>query len=81
MPNWVTIELMILPVAAMFLGSVIMSIIKFAKLETRVEFLEARHGALNDELSTQLGSLDGKLDGVSDRLSHIEGYMKRDRED
>ena len=87
MPSWVEIELLLLPVVVIIGGGMIAVLMKFAKVEAKVEMLEDRikeHEANDDSalqpLAEQLVSIDGKLDRVSERLSHFEGYMERDRE-
>jgi len=87
MPAWVEIELLLLPVIVLLLGALFSSTRKFARVETKVEMLEKQldsHLSEEEGIAAQIGrnfnELNTNLSGIGERLSHIEGYIKRDRE-
>jgi len=86
--DWLEIELLLLPVIVVLLGALFSSARKFVRVETKVEMLEkhlethlSEEDGIAVQLSKQFTELGAKLDGVGQRLSHIEGYIKRDREE
>lgn len=77
MPGWLQIELALLPIVAGLLGSIVGGLVKFARLDAKVSALENQ---LSNGLTTRFDKLDEKLDGLGDRLAHLEGYMRRAQE-
>ena len=78
LPEWLQIELALLPIVAALLGAIVGGLVKFARIEATVLALENQ---LNNGLTTRFDKLDEKLDGVSDRLAHLEGYMRGTQEE
>lgn len=77
MPGWLQIELALLPIVAGLLGSIIGGLVRFARLDAKVSALEKE---LGNGLAARLDKLDETLDGVGQRLAHIEGYMQKAQE-